>query len=94
MIFGFMFAAILHPSSVVFDEVCWYMDSYINDKDFNANANFISDTTTKDIVTTCIFGPGNIFLQLKLEKTMSNLKLVTDQIIAFNAEISLMNGGE
>lgn len=94
MILGFLLAAVLHPSSVVFGEVCWYLDSYINDSTFNSNSKLISDSTTKNMISTCFFGSGNMFSQLNLESTMNDLKSVTDQITAFNTEIAKMKGGE
>lgn len=42
MILCFILALVLHPSSVLFAEVCYYLNEFINDKTFYDNSKFIT----------------------------------------------------
>ncbi|CAD8196358.1 unnamed protein product [Paramecium pentaurelia] len=94
MILCFLLALLLHPSSVIFAEVCYYLDSFVNDYEFYQQTQFIDAGETKDIISSCFF-PGSaesLFEVMNLASATDPLVGFKQQILDFQTQYSSFDG--
>ena len=85
MILCFLLAILLHPTSVIFAELCQYLEKFLSDSDFYNSAKFIDSADTKDIISTCFFPTtsNTLYDVMGLDAAMKPLNSFTAYLTAF-----------
>lgn len=93
MILCFILALLLHPASVIFAEVCKYMEQFLNDATFFNDAKFVDSGDTKNIISSCFFPSttNTLYTVMKLDDAMKPLNSFTAYLTAFQASFANMN---